>query len=539
MKRFFGLFLLLSILCGALFFVEAFAEEETSKVQFLSPSYQKNSGPSYDALDVYVDMPALRAFLVEKIAECKDVIYLYEYRIPSILIDELAFYIWKDIPEAFHVDGLGYTTEEDDYVDYLYLDYEVNKSTYGKLMNQCKDIAAKMIEGLDAPELSELDKALILHDRLAVHNEYDLSLKAPFTHEMVGALVYRTSVCEGYAMAYSYLLDQVGIRNYYCQSIVINHGWNIVYIDGVKYHVDVTWDDPLYDRMGQVYHDNFMRSTEGMLETGHYNKNGEYDFDSTPVDTRYDNAYWQKSETAFQVIDGKLYYIHMGSWESSATLKQVDSGEHKVIADVSDAWYVSQCNWGDGYQVLSSDGRDLFYSGADAIYRYCFDTKRAEVIWKPTLPADTAIFGFKFEDGFFNCVYLDSPNFEEDTNYTNLIRQSYTPHYHAHEHIYTDACDADCNICTLTRIPPHAYDGATDLICNLCSHERPPYISGDVDGNEKVDLDDAIHLLYHINFPASYKVNQPTDFDGNGVLSLDDAIYLLYHVSFPAQYPLH
>ena len=27
-------------------------------------------------------------------------------------------------------------------------------------------------------------------------------------------------------------------------SDALNHAWNKVYIDGVAYHVDVTWDDP-------------------------------------------------------------------------------------------------------------------------------------------------------------------------------------------------------------------------------------------------------------------------------------------------------
>ncbi len=63
-------------------------------------------------------------------------------------------------------------------------------------------------------------------------------------------------------------------------------------------------------------------------------------------------------------------------------------------------------------------------------------------------------------------------------------------------------------------------------------------IRGDVDDNGKVDLDDAIYLLYHVNFPDVYKVNQTTDFDSSGASDLDDAIYLLYHVNFPTVYPL-
>lgn len=62
---------------------------------------------------------------------------------------------------------------------------------------------------------------------------------------------------------------------------------------------------------------------------------------------------------------------------------------------------------------------------------------------------------------------------------------------------------------------------------------------GDVDGVDGVSLNDAIYLLYHVNFKDTYPVNQPVDFDGNGKEDLDDAIYLLYHVNFKDTYPLH
>ncbi len=62
---------------------------------------------------------------------------------------------------------------------------------------------------------------------------------------------------------------------------------------------------------------------------------------------------------------------------------------------------------------------------------------------------------------------------------------------------------------------------------------------GDLDGMGGVDLDDAIYLLYYVNFSDVYPIYQSVDFDGSGTADLDDAIYLLYHVNFPSQYPLN
>ena len=67
----------------------------------------------------------------------------------------------------------------------------------------------------------------------------------------------------------------------------------------------------------------------------------------------------------------------------------------------------------------------------------------------------------------------------------------------------------------------------------------PTVLKGDVNGNGTVDLDDAIYLLYHVNFSETYPVDQSVDFNGDGKEDLDDAIYLLYHVNFKDTYPLH
>ncbi len=82
----------------------------------------------------------------------------------------------------------------------------------------------------------------------------------------------------------------------------------------------------------------------------------------------------------------------------------------------------------------------------------------------------------------------------------------------------------------------HAFDGEEDAVCDTCGYTK--YVLGDMDENGEVDLDDAIYLLYYINFPGKYPVSQSIDLDCNGVEDLDDAIYLLYHINFPGKYPL-
>ena len=63
-------------------------------------------------------------------------------------------------------------------------------------------------------------------------------------------------------------------------------------------------------------------------------------------------------------------------------------------------------------------------------------------------------------------------------------------------------------------------------------------IKGEIDGNGKIDSDDAIYLLRNTLFASLYPVVVDDDVDGNGEYNSDDAIHLLRHTLFPSMYPL-
>ena len=63
-------------------------------------------------------------------------------------------------------------------------------------------------------------------------------------------------------------------------------------------------------------------------------------------------------------------------------------------------------------------------------------------------------------------------------------------------------------------------------------------LRGDVNGDEYVDSNDAIQLLYHTLIPERYTINQDGDFNGDGYVNSDDSIHLLYFTLLPERYPL-
>ena len=92
----------------------------------------------------------------------------------------------------------------------------------------------------------------MVHDYLVDTINYDSSLSKQNIYSIYGALVNRECVCEGYARAFKYLLDELNIpcvmvigTGTNSQGETENHAWNYVQLNGNWYAVDTTWDDPV------------------------------------------------------------------------------------------------------------------------------------------------------------------------------------------------------------------------------------------------------------------------------------------------------
>lgn len=95
-------------------------------------------------------------------------------------------------------------------------------------------------------EAPEAVIALELHDRLIDKVTYDNTAdKYSISHNASGALVSGSAVCDGYALAYKYLLRKAGINCTVIPGSVKTgkHAWTTVYLDGDWYETDPTWND--------------------------------------------------------------------------------------------------------------------------------------------------------------------------------------------------------------------------------------------------------------------------------------------------------
>ena len=64
-------------------------------------------------------------------------------------------------------------------------------------------------------------------------------------------------------------------------------------------------------------------------------------------------------------------------------------------------------------------------------------------------------------------------------------------------------------------------------------------LSGDMDGNDGVNTNDAIYLLRYTFEPDKYPLSKNGDINDDGEVDSADAIYLLRHVLLPEKYPLN
>lgn len=96
----------------------------------------------------------------------------------------------------------------------------------------------------------------------------------------IGALFEGKAICDGYSDAMAFFLDKIGVENIKVTND--EHVWNVVKINNTWYHIDITWDDPIYTNGSNLTtHEYFMITTnelEKKNDEEHYFDKTIYDF---------------------------------------------------------------------------------------------------------------------------------------------------------------------------------------------------------------------------------------------------------------------
>jgi hypothetical protein len=132
-----------------------------------------------------------------------------------------------------------------------FLDYPADET-----IRSLYERALEITDALITDGMSDYEKAKAVHDYLVGHTEYDLTF-AGTSGDVEGVLLDGMGICSGYAHTYRLLMRLCDM-----DCIVVagtgtdasgteqSHAWNMVKVDGNWYHVDVTWDDPVFSGPG-------------------------------------------------------------------------------------------------------------------------------------------------------------------------------------------------------------------------------------------------------------------------------------------------
>ncbi len=405
---------------------------------------KSSSAIMYHSYDAVLEMKnilgdqydSFKEYLTEEILKCSEVIDVSKYNIKysEDVKKIITSFISEEIVESFHFFEYSFSISPANLGGYLISikpSYLYSKEEYDNRLAKCESKAEELLDGIVTSEnLDDTEKALLIHDRLALNCSYDYALadqsnpnRADNAFTMYGALVEGNAVCQGYSEAYSYLLEKVGIESNLCVSQALNHAWNIVFIDGLPYHVDVTWDDCRFES-GSVLHVNFLLSTNKLrMGVNGNTPHNAYDYNSAPVSTKYDNYYWQNSNTAFQLINDELYYMDnnvTGNYYNNpvayGALKNASTGE--ALYEIEELWVASGGGlWPGNYSKLASIDNNLIFSTSDKIYIYDTLSNECNEFFVPDLSQYDfyRIYGMELKGGYVVCDLFNSPNIGRDT----------------------------------------------------------------------------------------------------------------------------
>ncbi len=179
---------------------------------------------------------------------------------------------------------------------------------------------------------SNYEKERFIHDTLIDRISYNMG--AEMNQSAYSALVNGQTVCAGYARAFQYLLQQLGIPCYYCTGYAgESHAWNIVSLEDGFYNVDATWDD-----------------TEG----------GRYDYFNKTDGDFADTHIRQELAVYLPPCNGQMYRNQEQSAEKLRNLGDVGLTENDIVYSLSG--YYTNC----GSQITAAgSGAYEFYTVAD------------------------------------------------------------------------------------------------------------------------------------------------------------------------------
>lgn len=215
--------------------------------------------------------PNTYKLMQEGLNNSESIIYFDKNELDYREIKELMYsdFYWGTPSKYFIQKWVAYSNGE------IKVTYTDDTETTQKKMKMIDEKAEEVIREIIKPNFTDYDKIKAVHDYVVLNTAYDLErwnngTAPPESSNIYGVLIDGIAVCDGYARTVSYLLDKLGIENYYVKGDLVKgglHAWNLVNIDGEYYYLDSTWDDPTPNKEGRVIYKYFLIDEETLSKT--------------------------------------------------------------------------------------------------------------------------------------------------------------------------------------------------------------------------------------------------------------------------------
>lgn len=165
------------------------------------------------------------------------------------LIDKIFNAVLADHPEIFYVNGYRCTKySQGNVVKRIAFtgSYTYSKSAKTEIEPRLVEAKNDILKNV-YPAASDYDKIKYIYETIIKNTEYNLN--SPDNQNVISVLLNHSSVCQGYAKTFQWLLNDLGIPCTLDNGVVIGgerHAWNVCMADGEWYYVDPTWGDSSY-----------------------------------------------------------------------------------------------------------------------------------------------------------------------------------------------------------------------------------------------------------------------------------------------------
>lgn len=331
-----SLILLSSVLCPLVIY--ASTETGESSVPLLQENKYNQADFSIDDIDVDAStMSAVQKIIYNTLSKVNtSVVTVSSYKLSSREFEIIYVNVINDHPELFYVSGtFGYNHNEiTDVVTAFQAHYIMTKSEIADAKIIFENGVNTALAQVD-DSMNDIQKALTIHDyicNLATYpdlgNEY--TNDHDIYHSAYGLFYDGNTVCAGYTLSYSVIMNALGIPCKYVSSREMAHAWNIIQINGNWYNVDITMDEINLVRGTNVLsthlHNCFLKSDNALKSAyGFWHTDFNAPENITCTDTSFDDYFWNDVNTNIYVVDGNYYYLDFNNSTKKINLIQRDN----------------------------------------------------------------------------------------------------------------------------------------------------------------------------------------------------------------------